>query len=172
MPALQAWSQPLYRGYLRHAPPPPADFPMCLRRCAASCLSFFSAVYPAFLCRTSRFDALGINDGIAWLRFVPGFLPGCFDQDAARSSPTARPDGRAGRSCVRPNRVKNRAADAATGTLFSRSTAPRLSIPACSTCTFASRNRVVLSLPTVHLSGRSGTPAALYRFFSCVYFTA
>ena len=72
--------QPLYRGYLRHAPPPPADFPMYLRRCAASCLSFFSTVYPAFLCRAGRFDALGINDRIAWHRFAPGSLPGYFDQ--------------------------------------------------------------------------------------------
>ena len=40
----------------------------------------FFAVYPAFLCRTGGLDALGINDRIAWLRFAPGSLSGCFDR--------------------------------------------------------------------------------------------
>ena len=82
---------------------------MCLRRCAASCLSFFSTIYPAFLCRTSRFDALGIKDRIAWLRFAPGFLPGCFDQmlqdlppqPAQTCAPAEAVYGRAGRKIVR-----------------------------------------------------------------------
>ena len=145
---------------------------MYLRRCAASCLSFFSTVYPAFLCRAGRFDALGINDRIAWHRFAPGSLPGYFDQvpqyllpqPTQTGTPVETVHSRIGWKIVR--------AGAATDTLFSQNTALRLLIPACSTYTFASRNRVVLSLPTVHLSGRSCTPAALYRFFSCVYFTA
>ena len=82
---------------------------MCLRRCAASCLSFFSTIYPAFLCRTSRFDALRIKDRIAWLRFAPGFLPGCFDQmlqdllpqSAQTCAPAEAVYGRAGRKIVR-----------------------------------------------------------------------
>lgn len=53
---------------------------MCLRECAASYLSLFPAVDPAFLCRTSCFDAPGINGRIAYLHFAPGFLPGYFNQ--------------------------------------------------------------------------------------------
>ena len=82
---------------------------MCLRRCAASCLSFFPTIYPAFLCRTSRFDALRIKDRIAWLRLAPGFLPGCFDQmlqdllpqPAQTCAPAEAVYGRAGRKIVR-----------------------------------------------------------------------